>query len=187
MPNTQSMEDLPELRTDRLLLRPFRSEDVDDVFAYASDPEWGRFLEVPHPYTRRDAAEFVAKATASHMDNKRRWAIVHGGLASGFINLTVESAGAAEVGYGIARPLWGQGLVTEAVTAAITYGFESLGLSRIYAYADVENEASWRVMEKLGMKREGVLHRHRLIRGEYVDDVFNAILREEWTPPETIE
>ena len=173
----------PELRTDRLLLRPFGLDDVDDVFAFAQDSEWGRYLEVPYPYTRRDAEEFVAKATVPHTGDKMRWAIVHEGRVSGFLNLTVESPDAAEVGYGIARALWGRGLVIEAVTAAITHGFESLGLSRIYAHAAVENEASFRVMEKLGMQREGVLRSHRLIHGEYVDDVLYAILREEWSPP----
>ena len=173
----------PEIRTERLLLRPFRSGDVGDVFAFASDPEWGRYLEVPHPYARRDAEEFVARVTTSHTDEKLRWAIVHAGKASGFLNLTVESPDAAEVGYGIARPLWGQGLVSEAVAAVITHGFESLGISRIYAFAAVENEASWRVMEKLGMRREAVLRRHRVIRGTCVDDVLYAIAQEDWSPP----
>ena len=169
----------PELRTPRLLLRPFRLDDIDDVFAYASDPEWGRYLEIPHPYVRRDAEEFMARAILTSTEEKLRWAIDHDGRASGFLNLTIAS-GSAEVGYGIARTLWGQGLVTEAVGAAIAYGFESLGLERIYAYAAVDNRASWRVMEKLGMKREGFLRRHRQLRGEYIDDVLYAILRDEW-------
>ena len=176
------MQGPPELRTARLLLRPFGLDDVDDVFAYASDPEWSRYLEVPHPYVRRDAEEFLARAIFTSTGENLRWAIEHGGRASGFLNLTAAS-GSAEVGYGIARTLWGQGLVTEAAGAAIAYGFESLGLERIYAYAVTENEASWRVMEKLGMQREGVLRRRRQIRGEYVDDVLYAILRDDWTPP----
>ena len=169
----------PELRTPRLLLRPFRMADIDDVFAFASDPEWGRYLEVPHPYVRRDAEEFMARAILSSAEEKQRWAIDHDGRASGFLNLTVAS-GSAEVAYGIARTLWGQGLVPEAVGAAIAYGFESLGLERIGAHAAVDNRASWRVVEKLGMKREGFLRRHRQLRGEYIDDVIYAILRDEW-------
>lgn len=172
----------PELRTPRLLLRPFRLEDLDDVFGLASDPEWSRYLEVPSPYTRRDAEEFVARATSASTGEKLRWAIEHGGRASGFLNLT-PSAGSAEVAYGIARTLWGQGLSTEAVAAVIEHGFGTLGLERIYAYAVIENEASWRVMEKLGMQREGVLRRRRKLHGERTDDVLYAILREEWTPP----
>ena len=176
-------EGAPELRTARLLLRPFHLDDAGDVFAFASDPEWGRYLEVPHPYERRDAEEFVAKAAGSRTDDKVRWAIVHDGRASGFLNLAVLDRGSAEVAYGIARPLWGQGLVTEAVAAALEHGFQALGLDRIYAYAATAHEASWRVMEKLGMQREGVLRRHRTLRGENIDDVLYAILREEWTSP----
>ncbi|MCY4393340.1 MAG: GNAT family N-acetyltransferase [Chloroflexi bacterium] len=169
----------PELRTPRLLLRPFRMADIDDVFAFASDPEWGRYLEVPHPYVRRDTEEFMATAILTRTEEKLRWAIDHDGRASGFLNLT-PSAGSAEVGYGIASALWGQGLTTEAVAVAIEHGFRTLGLERIYAYAAIDNEASWRVMEKLGMKREGFLRRHRQLRGEYIDDVLYAILRDEW-------
>ena len=177
------MADPPEIRTPRLLLRPFRLDDVDDVFGYASDPEWSRYIEVPSPYARRDAEEFVARAILTSTEENLRWAIDDGGRASGFLNLTISAPGSAEVGYGIARTLWGQGLVTEAVAAVIEYGFQTLGLDRMYAYAAINNEASWRVMEKVGMKREGALRHHRLLRGEYVDDVLYAILRDEWSPP----
>ena len=86
-------------------------------------------------------------------------------------------------GYSIARPLWGRGLTTEAARAVIDYGFQSMGLARIYSFANIENEGSWRVMEKLGMKREGIMRSNRLVRDERVDDVFYAVLREEWSPP----
>lgn len=172
----------PELRTARLHLRPYRMSDVDDVFANASDPEWGRYIQVPAPYTPRDAEEFVARVVLTDPKDSLRWAVVHEGRVAGNVDLTPGPAGVAELGFAIARPLWGQGLTTEAATAVLAYGFESLSLVRIFGYAVSANAASLRVMEKLGMKREGVLCRHRRIRGEYVDDVFNAILREEWSP-----
>ena len=173
----------PEIRTERLLLRPFRADDADDVFSFSSDPEWGRYLEVPAPYSRRDAEEFVAGAVLPDAEGKLRWAIVHEGQVSGFLNL-MPSAGAAEVGYGIARPLWGKGLTTEGVAAVIEHGFQALGLARIYAYAVVDNRASWRVMEKLGMQREGILRRRRMIRGEYVDDVLYSVVRDDRSAPD---
>ena len=176
-------ERLPEIRTDRLLLRPFCADDVDGVFAFSRDPEWGRYLEVPMPYSRRDAEEFLARTLLSDSGAKLRWAIVHEGHVSGFVNL-MPSAGAAEIGYGIARPLWGQGLVTEAAAAVLRHGFDALGLARIYAYAVVDNRASWRVMEKLGMQREGILRRHRIIHGEYVDDVLYSVVGDDWSPPD---
>ena len=179
------MEDHLEIRTPRLLLRPFRSDDVDDVFAYATDPEWGRYLPLPDPYTRRSAEEFVASAILADPDTSPMWAIVHEGRASGGINLTTRGRDKVELGYSIARPLWGCGLTTEAARAVIDYGFEKLGLARIQASADTRNVASWRVMEKLGMKREGIMRSSRLVRDIRVDDVLYAVLREswEWSPP----
>ena len=185
MANTFSMEDLPELRTKRLLLHAYRGGDVDDVLAYATDPEWARYLPVPDPYTHRDAEEFVASAILADPDTSPMWAIVYEGRVSGGIDLRVRSHGVAEMGYSIARPLWGQGLTTEAATAVIAHGFEELGLARIQASADIRNTGSWRVMEKLGMQRTGVAHSERLVRGERVDSVFYEVLAEGWSPPAT--
>ena len=175
----------PELRTDRLLLRPFCMADVGDVFANASDPEWGRYIQVPAPYTPRDAEEFVARLVLTDPEENLRWALVHEGRVAGNVDLTPGPVGVAELGFALARPLWGRGLMTEAAEAVLAHGFESMGLVRIFGYAVSANAASRRVMEKLGMKQEGVLRRHRRIRGEYVDDAFYSILREEWSPSET--
>ena len=185
MANTFSMEDLPVLRTPRLLLRPYRSDDVDDVLAYATDPEWGRYLPLPDPYIRRSAEEFVARCILVDGETRFEWAIVHEGRVSGGISLRVYGSGSAEMGYSIARPLWGRGLTTEAATAVIAHGFEELGLARIQAAADIRNDGSWRVMEKVGMQRTGVAHSDRLVRGERVDSVFYEVLAEGWSPPAT--
>ena len=172
----------PEIRTPRLILRPYRFDDVDAVLAYGSDEAWARYLDVPQPYTRRSAEEDVARAILADAASPM-WAIVHEGRVCGGITLIDRGAATAELGYSLARPLWGQGIVTEAAAAVVAYGFDTLGLVRIYASTDVRNTPSWRVMEKLGMQREGVLRRHRLIHGELVDEVFYGILREEWSPP----
>ena len=172
----------PEIRTRRLLLRPYRFDDVGDVFAYGSDEEWARYLDVQQPYTRRSTEEDIARAILAGGASPM-WAMVHEGRVVGGITLIDRDAGAGELGYSLARPLWGKGLMTEAATAVLIHGFETFGLRRIYASTDIRNTASWRVMEKLGMQREGVLRRDRLIHGELVDEVFYAILREEWSPP----
>ena len=90
------------------------------------------------------------------------------------------AAGSAEIGCNIARPLWGRGLATEAAAAVIAFGFHELGLARVQASTDIRNTASWRVMEKLGMAREGVARENRLLKDERVDDVLYAVLRGEW-------
>ena len=170
----------PTLQTQRLLLRPYRSDDVDDILGYATDAEWARSIPVPHPYTRRDAEEFVAAAIRADDETRFQWAIEHGGRVSGGITLWIVRSGSAEIGYNIARPLWGGGLATEAAAAVVAFGFRELGLARVQASTDIRNTASWRVMEKLGMAREGVARENRLLKGERVDDVLYAVLRGEW-------
>ena len=90
----------------------------------------------------------------------------------------------AEIGYALARKYWGQGLMTEAVRAMLDYGFNLLRLNRIEARCDVENIASWRVMEKAGMKFEGVLRQNIFLHGRPRDARMYGILREEWSTTE---
>lgn len=175
---------LPELiETDRLLLRPYRLEDVEEVFAYARDPEWSRFLRaLPAPYERVHAEQFIARQVLLDRRVHPTWAITLGGEVIGGINLRFESGHrAAEMGYSVARDHWGRGLCTEAARAVVDAAFGGCGeLLRLQARADVHNVASQRVMEKIGMMKEGVLRANRVERGEIIDDAVFAILRREW-------
>ncbi len=176
------MTEPTELRTERLLLRPWSLADIDDLLAYADDPEWAEFLPpVPIPYTRRDAEEFVARNVLASWDTRPIFAIVLDTTVIGAVNLGVEPKNqVGGIGYALARRHWGSGLMPEAVIAVIDWGFGELGLARIFSLADLRNERSWRVMEKVGMRREGVFRSARPVRGGRADDVYYAILREEW-------
>ena len=172
-----------ELKTDRLLLRPFKLEDVDDVYAYAKDPEWDRYLglPLPQPYARRDAEEYVAGRVLADWSTEPTFAIVLDSTVIGGIGLRIiETHQRAELGYALARVHWGKGLMPEAVQAVIDWAFREYGSAKIYATADLRNGRSTRVMEKLGMTREGVLRSHGKARGERVDEVYYGIIREEW-------
>ena len=175
---------LPEvIQTPRLRLRTWQLSDVDDVFAYAQDPEWSRFLRVlPSPYTRADAERFLASQLLLNRRVHPAWAIVLEGRAVGGINLRFSfEHRLAELGYSIARSLWGQGYVTEAASAVVGAAFDTHEeLGRVRAMADSKNTGSQRVMEKIGMCREGVLRRNRVERGEPIDEAWYGILREEW-------
>ena len=85
----------------------------------------------------------------------------------------------AELGYWLGKPFWGRGIITEAARAITAYGFETLGLTRIYAHVDSDNGASARVLEKAGYQREGLLRKAVLKKGELVDYLLFAILRED--------
>lgn len=100
----------------------------------------------------------------------------------GLINITGNNANRrAEIGYWIGKPFWGKGYGTEVARAVIKFGFEELNHNRIYALAFTDNPGSWRIMEKSGMKHEGILRRHAMKDGRLVDLTYYAILREEYT------
>ena len=170
-----------ELRTARLLLRPFELTDVDDVCAYASDPEVARFRPLPDPYTREDALEFVNRQIRTDWSTDAEFAIEYGSRVIGGLSLHANPEHEiAELGYLLGRRWWGQGLATEAARAVVDWGFRRFRLHKVYARAHVDNRRSWRVMEKLGMTREGVLRGHWKMRDEHVDLVYYAVFRDEW-------
>ena len=169
------------LHTRRLVLRAFTIDDADDVFEYASDAEWSRFVPVASPYTLRDAEEFVTRQTLKSWDEKPRFAIEFNGVVVGSIKLTIEkSLSIASLRYSIARPCWNRGLTTEAVAAVVGWGFDEFGLQKVYSRMDVDNVGSWRVMEKIGMTREATLRSHTVNRGVRFDYHYYGILRHEW-------
>jgi RimJ/RimL family protein N-acetyltransferase len=171
-----------ELRTERLLLRPFSEGDVDDVYAFANDPEWSRYLmNVPEEYTRSHAQELIDRNLSREWDTNPNLAIVLDRRVVGTTGLVVNTEHhRAEIGYSLARAHWGKGFASEAVRALIDWAFPTYGLAKVFARADARNERSWRLMEKLGMKREGILRHHRAIPGGRADEVVYGLLREEW-------
>ena len=177
----RDLNERDELRTERLLLRPFEFGDVDDVASYASDPEVGRYLPLPQPYTRDDPVEFIAREVLAEWSTRPTFAIVFEGHAVGSVSMRVSAPDdIAEMGYLLGRPQWGRGLMPEAARAVMDWGFERYGLHKVWAQADLRNRRSWRVMEKLGMSREGVLRGNGKLRDEHVDEVYYGILRDEW-------
>lgn len=171
-----------EITTERLLLRQYDFGDLDDVFKYASDEEWQQYLPLPHPYERQHAIEFLARTILLDWTQHPSWAIVESGKSVGGVNIRFDfERRMAGMGWAIARPLWGRGLTSEAVGAVVDLAFETHpDLNRIEAYADARNIASQRVMEKVGMSKEGILRQHFLVRDELRDDARYAILRSEW-------
>jgi ribosomal-protein-alanine N-acetyltransferase len=176
---------LPEvIETPRLRLRPWRLGDVDDVLAYAQDPEWSRFLRtLPLPYRREDAEQFLAKQILLDRVAHPAWAIEYEGSVIGGINLRFRfDRLSAEMGYSIARVHWNRGFCTEAARAVISATFSThADLNRIHAVADHRNGASQRVMEKVGMLKEGVMRMSRVERGEVLDEAWFSIIRPDWT------
>jgi ribosomal-protein-alanine N-acetyltransferase len=181
----------PTLRTDRLVLRPFAATDAADVARLAGEREIAEMtLRVPHPYRVEDAEGWLATHGAAFARGESViWAITlrdgdWAGRVIGAIGLELGRAEharhRAELGFWIGKACWGHGYTTEAGRAVLRYGFETLGLRRIFAYYFAKNPASGRVQEKLGMRREGVLRGHIGKWGEVLDEVATGILKDEW-------
>jgi RimJ/RimL family protein N-acetyltransferase len=167
-----------ELRTTRLLLRPFRREDADDVFGIYSDEEVA-YYALPGSITREDVERSLANPKP--WAERPRFAVVFGGRVVADVVLEIEPRdGIANLGYAVARGHWGKGFATEATRVVVDYGFQAFDLAKVYARADPRNVASVRVMEKLGMRREALLRSQVLRRGERCDRVYYRLLRNEW-------
>lgn len=171
-----------ELRSERLLLRPFRPDDAGDVFAYTVDERFGRFLgDLPRPYRRTDAERMIVGDTSSDWHQHPVFAIQFEGVVIGRISAYMDHRhGRAELGYDLAPAHWGKGLAAEAGRAVIDWIFATYAVEKVTARADAGNDRSWRLMERLGMTREGLLHSHRVLRDGRSDEVVYGLLREAW-------
>jgi RimJ/RimL family protein N-acetyltransferase len=162
----------------RLLLRPFRLDDVPAVLAYASDPEVTRHLEW-EAYDDPGTAEAFIRSTHAAGATWFARAIVlrEAEKVIGGADLRVVSPRdrRAELGYGLAYPYWGRGYATEAAGLLLRFGFERLGLVRIEALCSVDNERSVRTLERLGMRREGRLAQYRWKKGGPRDHYLYAL------------
>jgi [ribosomal protein S5]-alanine N-acetyltransferase len=174
------------LSSERLLLRPFHPQDENDLQHLASQREIAdTMISLPHPYPDGHAQRCIVRYTEDlHAGRAAHFAITL--KASGQLLGSVELRDIdrehlqAESSFWLAQPWWGQGYATEALRSVLPYGFQKLGLNRIYAHHLARNAASGRVLEKAGFQREGLL-RQRVRKWEVFEDVVAlALLREEW-------
>ena len=178
--------DLPELETERLLLRKMRLDDAEAMFAYASDPEVTRYVLWDTHRSIEDTEEFLRFATEGYeRGDFGGWGVVlkDSGVFVGTCGLDAGYApehARAELGYVLSREHWGRGLMPEAARAVIRFGFVRMKLNRIEARCIAENAASARVMEKAGMTYEGTLREREFIKGAYRDMKVYSILRSEY-------
>ena len=175
---------IPNLETERLVLRPFQLQDAAEVQRLSGD--WAvaeMTTNIPHPY--EDGMAEIWIATHPEMLDSGQgvvWAITlrDGGELAGAMSLfNMQTAHQAELGFWIGRPFWGHGYCTEAAEAAIQHAFATLGLTRIHAVHMSKNPASGRVMQKLGMTYEGTRRSHLKARGTLHDLVQYGILSED--------
>jgi RimJ/RimL family protein N-acetyltransferase len=176
----------PTLHAARLVLRPFVPADAPDVARLAGAREVAAgTLTVPHPYPEPAAVAWIAGHAGAWADGSRvTYALTlrDGGALVGAAGLAITAAHRrAELGYWVGVPYWGRGYCTEASGALLAFAFGPLALHRVEAHHFTRNPASGRVMQKLGMRLEGV-HRGAVLKdGRFEDLAHYAVLADD--PP----
>lgn len=176
------------LETDRLILRKIQKSDAADMFKnYCNDEDVAKFLPWYTHGSLKNTKKYVKSLIKKARKNKGHtfhWVIV--------LKETNEVVGAiefgkyddvnlnCELGYCSSKSCWNKGIMTEAAAAAVKYMFESTNIERIYAIHAVENIGSGRVMQKIGMTKEGTLRHARICKGKFLDFDTYAIIRSDY-------
>jgi len=176
------MKHPPLIETKRLVLRPFTIDDVDLVTRYAGSEEvYANTLGMPHPYTADDAARWISGHDLKFFEGCGvESAVTLDGLLIGVVGITVvKQHNRGELGYWFGKPYWGKGYATEAAMALVRYAFDEMGLNKVTSRHFLHNPASGRVLEKAGLKHEGVLRQEYLKDGVFMDAAVFGLLRQD--------
>ncbi|MEV0455705.1 GNAT family N-acetyltransferase [Catellatospora methionotrophica] len=174
------------IHTTRLVLRPITLDDLDDVYAWQSRPDVVRWMLGTGPRTREQSLSSVAAMAREDALNAvgdcLTLAVTTDAGVIGTVELVwrSETDRTAELGYVFHPDHGGRGLATEAASALLDWGFGEFGLHRVYARCHGGNEASARMMARLGMRREAHHVESYLFGGEWADQLTFAVLAREW-------
>ena len=175
----------PVLTTSRLLLRNIRPEDAGALFAIRSDEEGMKYFG-HEPHTSLDETKDLIKLMEERYVRKEalHWCITLRGedrlIGTGNLFQFNEEFHYAATGYELNRALWGKGIMIEAMSAILTFGFSDLGLHRIEAVIDIENVRSKNLLLRLGFTYEGNLRQRFFFRDQFLDEYYFGLLKDEW-------
>lgn len=176
---------LPTLSTERLVLRKVNQKDAADIYEYSQDEDVAKYVLWQAHKNISDTRHFIRYLVGQYRsDRPSSWAIVY--RETGHVIGTIgfmwwnRDHSSAEVGYSLSKAYWNMGIMTEALEEVLRFGFMTLHLNRIEAQHEPANEASGRVMQKVGMTREGILRGRLRNKGNFVDVVLYAILRDDF-------
>jgi RimJ/RimL family protein N-acetyltransferase len=175
------------LETERLVLRPFEAGDLDALFAMQSDSESARWLYNEPRTLDETRALLELKIAGSEFTEEGKWlsaAVIERDTGEFVGDMSLrwlsELHKTGEIGFMFLRAYQGRGYATEAARRMIALGFEGMSFHRVIGRAEPRNTASVRVLEKLGMRREGLLVENEWVKGEWQSEVIYAILEHEW-------
>jgi RimJ/RimL family protein N-acetyltransferase len=172
--------------SDQVHLSEFGWSDKPALVQHLNDRDiYDRTLRIPFPYTDASADEWLALIAkiAEQQGRQVHWAIrtaddaLIGGCGFSGFQADKSQSHRAEVGYWLAKPFWGRGIMTAVVRRVCQHAFEEFGLAKIIAHVASHNPASARVLEKCGFQQEGFLRKHFLKDGQFLDARLFALLR----------
>ena len=164
-------------------IRPWKLSDAADLAAAISNKNILNNLRdgLPYPYTEKDGEDFISAMISADENSTFAFAITVEGKAIGSIAAFRQSnihSRTAELGYYLAEPYWGCGIMTDAVKQICSYIFENTDIIRIYAEPFAHNTASCRVLEKSGFQCEGTLRKNAVKNGEILDMKMYSLLKD---------
>src|SRR5205814_1207833 len=180
-----------QLHTERLLLRPLLPDDADSLERLAGDRAIAdTMISVPHPFTRRDALDWISAHGGAPREGPHRYFATCAGATGELVGITAlrdidDEHAQAELSFWVGRPYWGRGFASEAARAVLRYAFQELELNRVNAYHMLRNPASGRVLTRLGFQQEGILRQRVRKWGVFEDVAAYAILRNAFSPGDT--
>ncbi len=188
MSESTNQEAFPQLETKRLILRQMRPEDAKAIFRIYGDEEVMRYRDVLAFTRLEEAQQFLEGVRARYEQGEEmHWAITLKGEDSligscGYSWHLGRHFGA--IGYDLARLYWKQGIMTEAIGALLRFGFEVRNLHRIEARVRRGNEASMRLLRRLGFQEEGLLRECLFLNNSFYDVKVFSLLKSEYTKPD---
>ena len=172
------------LETPRLILREFCADDFEALYEIESRPETARFEPEKSADDVRQYLEQAALQAPVQPRVHYRFAITvrPDDSVRGLVGMArnIEMTRDWEIGWMVHPDEWGKGYASEAARRVLDFAFNELDAHRVIAFCDVENRASERVMQKLGMRREAHMRQTHLLRGEWRDELLYAVLESEW-------
>jgi RimJ/RimL family protein N-acetyltransferase len=170
----------------RLILRRMRATDLEIFMAYRNDSRIAR-LQGWEAFTKEESVSFLEDQQSRAAFLPGQWLQIaitlkpaQSLIGDCALKIHLEDPRQATIGITLAHGFHGQGFALEAAATLLNYAFEELGLHRVRADTDPQNTAAWRLLERLGMRREGHLKQSLWFKGRWTDEYFYAILKQEW-------
>jgi len=173
------------IKTERLLLKKMKFENYIELFNIWNDNELIKYTNHPYVETLEGSKKYISEIIQWYMNSKSHFGpfiLYYEEKFVGFcgLDLKSESINEFELFYIILRNYWGNGFATEVSKKLIGIGFEYLNAQRIIAEAFPENSLSWKLLEKIGMKKEGCIRREFFKDHKFHDLYIYSILKDEW-------